>query len=175
MVANKELVKTNYNGIEMSFSEDGWFNVTQAAERFGKRVDVWLKTDETHSYISALELHLNTTKRWNLIKTKRGKNGGTWFHPKLAVVFARWLDVRFAIWCDFQADCPDRWPPASHAKRIEPTDTLLVATAIPTFISATLVNIMSATHQSRTPPKKLNLAPFSPHQQASATDRTRSS
>lgn len=25
---------------------------------------------------------------------------GTWAHPKLAVFFARWLDVRFAVWCD---------------------------------------------------------------------------
>lgn len=25
-------------------------------------------------------------------------------HPKLAVHFARWLDVRFAVWCDMQID-----------------------------------------------------------------------
>ena len=25
---------------------------------------------------------------------------GTWAHPKLAIFFARWLDVRFAVWCD---------------------------------------------------------------------------
>lgn len=25
-------------------------------------------------------------------------------HPKLAVPFARWLDTRFAIWCDLQID-----------------------------------------------------------------------
>jgi len=28
------------------------------------------------------------------------KNGGTWLHPKLAVNYARWLDVDFSIWCD---------------------------------------------------------------------------
>jgi hypothetical protein len=28
----------------------------------------------------------------------------TWMHPKLAVAFARWLDVRFAIWCDTQIE-----------------------------------------------------------------------
>jgi len=25
-------------------------------------------------------------------------------HPKLGVAFARWLDVRFSIWCDMQID-----------------------------------------------------------------------
>lgn len=25
---------------------------------------------------------------------------GTWFHPKLAIVFARWLNMEFEIWCD---------------------------------------------------------------------------
>ena len=32
------------------------------------------------------------------LKAVRGH--GTWAHPKLAVFFARWLDVRFAVWCD---------------------------------------------------------------------------
>ncbi len=41
----------------------------------------------------------------SLLKTKAGRhNGGTWLHPKLAVPFARWLDVRFAIWCDIQIE-----------------------------------------------------------------------
>ena len=25
---------------------------------------------------------------------------GTWLHPKLAVIFARWLSAHFAVWCD---------------------------------------------------------------------------
>ena len=28
--------------------------------------------------------------------------GGTWLHPKLAVDFARWLNPKFAVWCDEQ-------------------------------------------------------------------------
>src|SRR5690606_41784448 len=38
------------------------------------------------------------------LKTKRGNNGGTWLHPKLAVRFAQWLDIDFALWCDEQID-----------------------------------------------------------------------
>lgn len=28
----------------------------------------------------------------------------TWLHPKLAVSFAHWLDVDFAVWCDLHSD-----------------------------------------------------------------------
>ena len=33
-----------------------------------------------------------------------GRGGGTWLHPKLAVSFARWLDLKFAIWADLHID-----------------------------------------------------------------------
>ena len=33
-----------------------------------------------------------------------GNNRGTWLHPKLAVHFARWLDPKFAVWCDEQIE-----------------------------------------------------------------------
>ena len=29
---------------------------------------------------------------------------GTWLHPKLAIRFAQWLDIQFAIWCDEQIE-----------------------------------------------------------------------
>ena len=44
----------------------------------------------------------------NFIKTKKGNSSsftqGTWLHPKLAVRFAQWLDIDFALWCDEQID-----------------------------------------------------------------------
>lgn len=42
-----------------------------------------------------------------LVRTKRGSpenGGGTWMHPKLGVVFARWLSSDFAVWCDSQIE-----------------------------------------------------------------------
>ena len=38
-----------------------------------------------------------------ILQAQRGGRpgqAGTWGHPKLAVFFARWLDVKFGIWCD---------------------------------------------------------------------------
>ena len=40
-----------------------------------------------------------------VIIVKRGgkpQEQGTWFHPRLGIVFARWLDLDFEIWCDEQ-------------------------------------------------------------------------
>ena len=40
-----------------------------------------------------------------IVKGGSSKNGGgTWLHPKLAIHFARWLDPRFAVWCDEQIE-----------------------------------------------------------------------
>lgn len=118
--SSAKLIRVDFSGAAQAFNDNGWFNATRAAEMYGKRVDNWLRLDETKEYIAALfeasnpsllrDLGaeasggagiLNPSKKWYL-KTRRGNNGGTWLHPDLAVVFARWLDVRFGVWCDQQ-------------------------------------------------------------------------
>lgn len=52
-------------------------------------------------------LLLALAKRTGYVRVKAGapeNGGGTWFHPKLAVFFARWLSVDFGVWCDLQID-----------------------------------------------------------------------
>lgn len=111
------IVTRDYQGHAIAYQDDGWFNATQAAEQFGRRVDVWLKSHDTQDYIAALCEITNTTEKWYL-KTKRGASGGTWLHPKLAVHFSRWLDPRFAVWCDEQIDSlirgKDDWRKLRH-------------------------------------------------------------
>lgn len=100
----KSIVNADYQGMAVSFGEDGWFNATEAAKHFGKPEPAqWLRLPETEAYVKELCGFLNLEKS-QIIKTRRGKHGGTWLHPKLAVSFARWCDVRFAIWCDMQID-----------------------------------------------------------------------
>lgn len=99
------IIKYDFEGHLYSFNMDGWFNATEAAAKHGRRLDVWLKTDDTKAYIAALGRALNTTNRWDLIRTARGRHGGgTWLHPKLGVAFARWISQDFAVWCDLQID-----------------------------------------------------------------------
>jgi hypothetical protein len=70
---------------------------------------------ETERYIQAFckreaekQADSNTGKsritKSRFIKAKRGNAGGTWLHPKLAVAFARWCDIDFALWCDEQIE-----------------------------------------------------------------------
>lgn len=99
------LIINKYDGKVFHFREDGYFNMTKAAKEFGKRIDNFFANASAQEYISALE---SLVPGIPLIKTRRG-NGllphvGTWGHPKLAVFFARWLDVKFAVFCDMVID-----------------------------------------------------------------------
>lgn len=96
-----KIVKVEFEGELMQFNNDGWFNATAAAKKFGKRPVDWLRLDEANDYVEAVSDYLKCEPK-SLLKTRKGNNGGTWLHPDLAVVFARWLDVRFAVWCDQQ-------------------------------------------------------------------------
>jgi len=109
-----QLVQYRYQDSLYSFTLDGWFNATDAATRFGKRLAHWLDNAETLEYIRAFDEVLTggpsqilNSRNSGYLKTRRGspaRGGGTWLHPKLAVAFARWLDAKFAVWCDLQID-----------------------------------------------------------------------
>jgi hypothetical protein len=96
------LVTANYQDLVVTFTDDGWFNATVVADRYGKRPVDWARLDETTAYLAALSEALGISEPKSLIRAKR--NSGTWLHPKLAVRFAQWLDMRFAVWCDLQID-----------------------------------------------------------------------
>lgn len=123
------IITRDYNGFAIVYQDDGWFNATAAAAKFGKRVDVWLKTKETRDYIAALCEFANSTDQWYL-KTRRGVDGGTWLHPRLAVQFARWIDPRFAIWCDAQIDDLIRGRDDKRKLRHEAASSFKVMTAM---------------------------------------------
>lgn len=78
--------------------------MTKAAKEFGKNVNEFLRLPSATEYMEAL---YGIFPHKEIVKIQRG-NGllptvGTWGHPKLAVFFARWLDVKFAA--DFKR-CP---------------------------------------------------------------------
>lgn len=98
------VIPFRYQGEAIRFNADGWINATDIAAREGKRLDKWLKNQETQEYIDALMRHLNAPKRGDLIQAQRGRAGGTWLHPKLAVAFARWISPDFAVWADLHID-----------------------------------------------------------------------
>ncbi|VXC41797.1 hypothetical protein PSEUDO9AZ_10773 [Pseudomonas sp. 9AZ] len=79
--------------------------MTKAAKVFGKRMDNFFANEGTLEYINELEKLVPGIPVINT-KTGNGKSPmvGTWGHPKLAVFFARWLDVKFAVFCDMVID-----------------------------------------------------------------------
>lgn len=100
------VIPFHYNGQSVRFNSEGWINATDVAKRFGKRPVDWLKQGETKEYLNALAEAL-TCDAGSLVETSKARSdrgGGTWFHPKLAVAFARWLDLKFAVWCDLHID-----------------------------------------------------------------------
>lgn len=49
-----KLIKIDYQDATYSFNEDGWFNATIAAQKFGKKPLVWLRQRENVEYLVAL-------------------------------------------------------------------------------------------------------------------------
>jgi len=95
------IITKSYDGMQVDFTDEAWFNATAVAKRFGKLPNEWLRLPETSRYLAGLERKYGKIPH---LKTTRGRGGGTWMHPRLGVAFARWLDVDFAIWCDEQID-----------------------------------------------------------------------
>jgi len=75
--------------------------MTKAAKVYDKDLSNFMRSPETLDYIEALS---KTVKYTELVEAKAGRYGGTFAHPKLAVFFARWLDVKFAVFCDMVID-----------------------------------------------------------------------
>lgn len=104
------VVEKSYNGMNFKFREDGYFNMTHACKHFGKDLQVFMRRADTVEYIeelSSLVSDTNLTKLGvvDMIPGNRYiEDRGRWAHPKLAVFFARWLDVKFAVFCDMVID-----------------------------------------------------------------------
>lgn len=95
------IITRDFIGQVFLFREDGYFNMTKAAKVFGKDLSNFMRSPDTLEYLDALA---NTLKSTELVQAKAGRYGGTWGHPKLAVFYARWLDVKFAVFCDMVID-----------------------------------------------------------------------
>lgn len=98
------IIKYDFEGQLYSFNLDGWFNATEAAKRYGKEPAQWLRLPDALQYLEGLERRYGKIPYVKTSRARLDRGGGTWLHPKLAVRFAQWLDIDFAIWCDEQID-----------------------------------------------------------------------
>ncbi|EAY28847.1 KilA-N domain-containing protein [Microscilla marina] len=115
---NNQLQKT-YLGKELIFTSDGWINATQTAKAFDKDIRLYTRSKQFTEYVAAMCEYYGKDED-DFIKTMKGNftdmqklhtdnesdvqklhiTQGTYFHPFLAVPFARWINPRFAVWCD---------------------------------------------------------------------------
>jgi len=75
-----------------------YVNVTKLGKKFGKRIDNYMRLDETQEYMNILNAsHVSDLE---LVKSVRGKYGGTYFHSDMLIHFLRWLSAEFSVKCD---------------------------------------------------------------------------
>lgn len=99
--------------VQFALENNVWFNATRMVKNFNekndtdRRLDHFWETEETKEYIEILkeELH-NTDNRGNVESRDLkqiagfGKTKGTYVHPELGILLARYLSVKFARACD---------------------------------------------------------------------------
>ncbi|MBK5355049.1 KilA-N domain-containing protein [Pseudomonas sp. TH41] len=95
-VCKPTLITKDWQGKTFTFREDGYFNMTKAAREFGKNLSNFKAAAETIAFCHELSKAMDFI---SLLEVTKGRYGATWGHPKLAVKFACWLDVRFEVAC----------------------------------------------------------------------------
>ncbi|WP_248914708.1 KilA-N domain-containing protein [Pseudomonas moorei] len=103
-VSKPALITKDWQGKTFTFREDGYFNMTKAAKEFGKDLSHFKRSPDTIDYCNELSQTAKFADCLILDTRRGGTSPGTWGHPKLAVFFARWLDVRFSVACGMMID-----------------------------------------------------------------------
>ena len=98
----QKIVRTFDGSIVEQRVADGYINLNQMADATGKRVDNWLRLQETRELIAEFDIQQrsNPSDLRDLIpaiEAKRGQGGGTWAHPHIAIQFAQWCSPAFAL------------------------------------------------------------------------------
>lgn len=78
-------------------TEEMFFNATEMARVFSKDVREFLRSEPVNQYIQVIlnEGISHIKKRDDLIRTKKGRKGGTFLHSELAFEFAGWCSPIF--------------------------------------------------------------------------------
>lgn len=97
------LLLKEYLGKELVFTPDGWINAIQVTRAFGKKgLENFMRSKGFDEYKKAI-CKIYRTEEKDLIRVAQGgvpNQQGTFLHPKLVVVFARWISAEFAVKCD---------------------------------------------------------------------------
>jgi hypothetical protein len=96
-----DITKKNFHGIQIAFEGKEKISLNDlwkaAGEPANKDPRQWSRLPQTEEFLIEVASKLNVGKS-HIIKTKRGKGGGTWGHWQIALEYARYLSPELAIW-----------------------------------------------------------------------------
>jgi len=84
-----QLIKRDFNGVEVAFQGTEMISLTDLWIASGKdenKAPKYWRRKEGQAFIKALVETLNVTED-HLLKSTRGKNGGTWAHWQIALLW----------------------------------------------------------------------------------------
>lgn len=98
---NKLMIYNESSSSMMNIHSEGdMINLTdlwrEAGSQTGKEVWRWQETESAIGFLSATCKILNLAKN-DVLKSKRGKNGGTWAHKQIALEYSQYLDPKLAV------------------------------------------------------------------------------
>lgn len=97
----------------------GWFNASQIAQAHDKDANEYVRRPSLLEYMDAvveemgIEWLVESSSDQLMVRVPDGEGRGVWLHPVLAVDFARWVAVDFAVFMDVR---PTEPPPTASAK-----------------------------------------------------------
>lgn len=90
----KDLTVREFNGVSILPNKDGMVSLTDLWKASGgdksKDTEHWLRNNSTTQFIDAVATSVNTPKS-GVIKSTKGRNGGTWAHQQIALAYAKYL------------------------------------------------------------------------------------
>lgn len=90
----------NINGIIIKSREDGFVDATSLCKAGGKEFKHWHSLESTKELIKALEqdeILKDGITTFKSVDISKGRYGGSWIHPDLAIQLAQWLSPTFAL------------------------------------------------------------------------------
>lgn len=96
----------NWNGKTIRIRSDRYVSLTDMAQASGKLLGDWNRLKESKAYLEELSdvMQIHITDLVKVIQGGNPQNQGTWGHPKVAIRFAQWCSVKFAVQVDIWMD-----------------------------------------------------------------------
>lgn len=91
------ILNHDVNGITIGQRQiDGYVNATAMCSASGKKLTHYLENQTTQAFLQALSLNVGIPT-FKLVEVKKGRYGGTWVHPQVAINLGQWCSPEFAV------------------------------------------------------------------------------